>query len=183
MCKSSDDESAITAPTQQPCTLSWYLIHSKPRQEAVALSNLLRQGFECYMPMLQVEKIRNRKAVLLAEPMFARYLFIRLDTSGSGPSWAPIRSTLGVNQLVRFGGQPAKVDGRLIALIRSREEGSQTQALFTAGDTVTVADGPFAGLDAVYQTTDAQSRSVILLTILSKPVPLRIDTASLRKAD
>ncbi len=162
-------------------TLAWYLIHTKPRQEALALTNLSRQGFECYMPMLRLHKIRQRKAALVAEPMFPRYLFIRLDASGSGQSWSPIRSTLGVNQLVRFGGQPAKVDGQLIELIRSREQGTHAQPLFSAGDNVTVANGPFAGLEAVYQTADAESRSMILLNILSKPVAMRIDTASLRR--
>jgi transcriptional antiterminator RfaH len=172
---------AFSAKSSVPSTLAWYLIHTKPRQEALALTNLSRQGFECYMPMLRLQKIRQRKIALVAEPMFTRYLFIRLDTSGSGQSWSPIRSTLGVNQLVRFGGQPAKVDGQLIDLIRSREQGTHAQPLFTAGDNVTVADGPFAGLEAIYQNTDAESRSMILLNILSKPVAMRIDTASLRK--
>jgi transcriptional antiterminator RfaH len=171
----------FSTQSSAPSTLAWYLIHTKPRQEALALTNLSRQGFECYMPMLRLQKIRQRKTALVAEPMFPRYLFIRLDTSGSGQSWSPIRSTLGVNQLVRFGGQPAKVDGQLIDLIRSREQGTQAQALFSAGDNVTVADGPFAGLEAIYQNTDAESRSMILLNILSKPVAMRIDTASLRK--
>ena len=89
--------------------------------------------------------------------------------------------TLGVIQLVRFGGQPAKVDRQLIDMIRSREQGTQTQPLFSAGDNVTVADGPLAGLEAIYQNTDAESRSMILLNILSRPVSLRIDTTSLRK--
>ena len=172
---------AFSAQSSVPSTLAWYLIHTKPRQEALALTNLSRQGFECYMPMLRLQKIRQRKTALVAEPMFPRYLFIRLDTSGSGQSWSPIRSTLGVNQLVRFGGQPAKVDGQLIDLIRSREQGTHAQPLFTAGDNVTVADGPFAGLEAIYQNTDAESRSMILLNILSKPVAMRIDTVSLRK--
>ena len=172
---------AFSAQSSVPSTLAWYLIHTKPRQEALALTNLSRQGFECYMPMLRLQKIRQRKTAIVAEPMFPRYLFIRLDTSGSGQSWSPIRSTLGVNQLVRFGGQPAKVDGQLIDLIRSREQGTHAQPLFTAGDNVTVADGPFAGLEAIYQNTDAESRSMILLNILSKPVAMRIDTASLRK--
>ena len=173
---------ASSTQTSAPSTLAWYLIHTKQRQEALALTNLSRQGFECYMPMLRLQKIRQRKTALVAEPMFPRYLFIRLDTSGSGQSWSPIRSTLGVNQLVRFGGQPAKVDAQLIDLIRSREQGTQTQPLFSAGDNVTVADGPFAGLEAIYQNTDAESRSMILLNILSKPVAMRIDTASLRRA-
>ena len=97
-------------PSASPATLSWYVVHTKIRQEALAMTNLNRQGFECYMPMLKMEKMRRHKATLVEEPMFPRYLFIRLDTSGSGPSWSPIRSTLGVSQLVRFGGQPAVVD-------------------------------------------------------------------------
>jgi len=53
--------------------------------------------------------------------------------------------------------------------------------LSSAGENVTVADGPFAGLEAIDQNTDAESRSMILLNILSKPVVMRIDAASLRK--
>lgn len=161
--------------------VSWYLIHTKPRQEALALSNLTRQGFECYMPLLKLEKIRQRKTTMVAEPMFPRYLFICLDTSGSGPSWSPIRSTPGVNQLVRFGGEPAKADAQLIELLRSRELSGPSRALFATGERVVVADGPFAGIEAIYQTADAESRSMTLLNILSKPVPMRIDTASLRR--
>ena len=53
--------------------------------------------------------------------MFARYLFVRLSTSDNGPSWAPIRATLGVSQLVRFDTRPAKVEDPLVDLLRNRE--------------------------------------------------------------
>ena len=164
-----------------PATLSWYVVHTKIRQEALAMTNLNRQGFECYIPMIKMEKLRRHKATLVEEPMFPRYLFIRLDSSGSGPSWSPIRSTVGVSQLVRFGGQPAVVDAKLIALLRSREQVGQPERLFKSGEKVVVADGPFAGIEAIFKTADAESRSMILLDMLSKPVALRIETASLRK--
>ena len=163
-------------------TLSWYVVHTKIRQEALAMTNLNRQGFECYMPMLKMEKMRRHKATLVEEPMFPRYLFIRLDTSGSGPSWSPIRSTLGVSQLVRFGGQPAVVDSKLIELLRTREQVGQPERLFKSGERVVVADGPFAGIEAIFKTADAESRAMILLEMLSKPVAMRIETASLRRA-
>jgi len=172
----------VPPPASSSSTMTWFLVHTKPRQEAVALTNLSRQGFECYLPMLRVEKCRHRKTAHVAEAMFPRYLFIRLDTSSSGQSWSPIRSTLGVNQMVKFGGQPAKVDAQLIDLIRFRETSHPTQPMFVPGDHVVVANGPFAGLEAVYRTTDAERRSMILLEMLSKPVHLRIDTANLRKA-
>jgi len=172
--------SPVTPPAS-PATLSWYVVHTKIRQEALAMTNLNRQGFECYMPMLKMEKMRRHKATLVEEPMFPRYLFIRLDTSGSGPSWSPIRSTLGVSQLVRFGGQPAVVDSKLIELLRTREQVGQPERLFKSGERVVVADGPFAGIEAIFKTADAESRSMILLDVLSKPVAMRIETASLRK--
>ena len=106
----------------------------------------------------------------------------RLDTSGAGQSWSPIRSTLGVNKMITFGGHPAKVDVQLIDHIRLRETSHSAQPMFALGDHVVVADGPFAGLEAIYQTTDAERRSMILLEMLSKPVSMRLDTTSLRKA-
>jgi hypothetical protein len=44
------------------------------------------------------------------------------------------------------------------------------------------ADGPFAGIEAIFKTADAESRSMILLDMLSKPVAMRIETTRLRKA-
>jgi len=43
-------------------------------------------------------------------------------------------------------------------------------------------DAPFAGIEAIFKTADAESRSMILLEMLSKPVAMRIETASLRRA-
>jgi transcriptional antiterminator RfaH len=165
-----------------PSTVAWYLVHTKPRQEDTALVNLERQGYACYLPKLQVEKVRRGKAALVSEAMFARYLFVRLDTSGQGQSWAPIRSTLGVSRLVHFGNQPARAGDALVELLRSREQALPAQRLYSSGDKVTVTQGPFAGIEAIYQSTDAEQRAMILIEILSKTVSLQIDSAALRKA-
>lgn len=164
-------------------TNAWYLIHTKPRLEDLALVNLERQGFNCYLPRLSIEKIRRRKAEIISEPMFPRYLFIRLDSGQHGRSWIPIRSTVGVSRLVHFGNCPAKVDDQLVDLLRNREQVHPMQSLFHNGDTVVITDGPFAGIEAIYQTSDAERRSMILLEILSKPVTMHIDTSWLRRID
>lgn len=162
---------------------AWYLVHTKARQEDTAITNLQRQNFRCYMPMLYVEKVRRGKPVVVAEPMFPSYVFVQLDTSGQGQSWSPIRSTLGVRELVKFGGHPPKVDAELINTLHEREQLQQSnpQALFAAGDKVVITDGPFAGIEAIYQTADAERRSMILLSMLNKPVAMRIEPGKLRK--
>jgi transcriptional antiterminator RfaH len=159
----------------------WYLIHTKPRQEELALLNLERQGYHCYLPQLRIEKMIRRKAQVVTEPMFPRYLFIELNTSPGAKSWSPIRSTLGVSQLVHFGSHPAKVDVQLVEKLRHRELTKQTQALFSVGDTVLITEGPFAGIEATFQMADAERRSLVLLDLLSKAVHMRIDTAILSK--
>jgi transcriptional antiterminator RfaH len=167
----------ITSPTT-----AWYLVHTKPRQEDVALANLERQGYACYLPQMSIERIRRRKAEIATEPMFPRYLFVRLDSSDQGKSWSPIRSTLGVSQLVHFGTRAAKVDDVLVDLLRQREQFMPANGMFNNGDTVMITDGPFAGIEAIYKTADAERRAFILLEILSKPVSLQIEVGQLRKA-
>lgn len=186
--------SALASPTLPPSTAvsaagapagaasavwGWYAVHTHPRKEAVALENLERQGFETYLPILRIQKVRRGKAVMLDEPMFPRYLFVRLDSGSQGRSWSPIRSTLGVRQLVQFGGKPARVSPEMIDWLRERERDFDPLHLFAPGDTVTVTNGPFKGLEALYQGVDGEHRALILLEILSKPVRLAVDAGSL----
>jgi len=182
---------AVSAPALQkpaPATTAWFLLRSKPRQESVALTNLVRQGYESYLPLFASEKLVRRKSTVVQEPMFARYLFVRLDMSGyergNGQSWSPIRSTVGVSELVCFGSRHARVDDALIATLREREAAQQTNpsTLFTYGDSVRITEGVFAGLEAIYQMNDAEGRAMVLLDLLSKPVAMTLDAASLRKA-
>jgi transcriptional antiterminator RfaH len=168
-------------PTETSTTEAWHVVYTKPRQEDIALINLERQGYQCYLPKMRIERIRRKKAVVLSEPMFPRYLFIRLDSSEQGKSWSPIRSTLGVARLVRFGTTAATVEEGLVDFLQEREAALPTDTMFKTGDVVLVVDGPFAGIEAIYQTEDAERRAIILLEILSKQVKVPLDHTQLRK--
>ncbi len=164
-------------------TLHWYVIHTKPRQERRALLNLEQQGYECYLPMITIEKIRKGVVSVVEEPLFARYLFIRLNVSLSGKGWGAIRSTLGVSCLVTFGMEPAKVGERLIEILCAQKDAlrSRPRRLFAQGERVQIVDGSFAGIEAIYQMNDGESRAMVLIELLSRSVPLKISHACLRK--
>ncbi len=162
----------------------WYLIHTKIRQEQLALQNLERQGFECYLPQIQAEKLSRGALAVVLEPLFPRYLFIRLGSGQDGQSWAPIRSTTGVNRLVAFGNVPAKVGDELVDAIRAQTTGPDgLRRQFEPGQAVLVTEGPFAGLEAVYHGSDGESRVMVLLNILSKTVELSLVPTGVRKAN
>jgi transcriptional antiterminator RfaH len=161
--------------------MSWYLIHTKPRQEKSALQNLQRQGYECYLPVLAVEKILNGTLAIAIEPLFPRYLFIRLEKGDNAKSWSPIRSTKGVSRLVTFGTEPARVDECLINAVRADEKATKPEQLFSHGDKVMLASGAFAGLEAIYQVKDGEKRALVLIEFLSKKIPLHMQHKDLRK--
>lgn len=164
--------------------MHWYLVHTKPRQEKCALDNLHRQGYQCYLPTLPSEKLRQGLLMVSDEPLFPRYLFIRLGHGDSAKSWTPIRSTKGVSRLVSFGVEPARVDDGLIELLRMQEASIQAEPerLFKSGERVRLTEAPFAGIEGICQMADGERRFMVLIEILSKPVAIRVAPASLRKA-
>lgn len=163
---------------------SWYLIHTKIRQERVAQAHLERQGFECFLPLIQAEKLRRGALQVVQEPLFPRYLFIRLSADSQSQSWAPIRSTVGVCRLVSFGQTPAKVNDALVADLRKRADATEAVLpYFAPGDRVVVMDQPFAGLEAIYQMTDGEGRVTVLLNLLSKDVKMAMSPAGIRKVN
>jgi transcriptional antiterminator RfaH len=157
--------------------MHWYAIHSKPRQEERALENLQRQGFEAWLPMLTVEKVLRSKLVQVIEPMFSRYLFIRLDTEQT--NWSPIRSTLGVSKLVSFGNRPAVVADELIEALQQLPE-QAPQRLIQPGQQVKIVSGPLRGLEGIYQQADGELRAMVLIELLNKQHRIVTDMQDLR---
>ena len=151
---------------------SWYLIHSKPRQEALALDNLQRQGYECYLPLISVEKLRRKLLVPADEPLFPRYLFIRLDAHTD--NWAPIRSTMGVTALVRFGAEPARVPDAFVDYLTSRQnaEGLHewAQPALQIGARARVVSGPLAGYEGILVAKSSRERVILLMDMVGTQV-------------
>lgn len=161
----------------------WYVIHTKPRQESVALENLERQGYRCFLPMVAVQRIHRGKWLEAEECMFRRYLFIRLVAGQS--NFSPIRNTRGVAGMVRFGTLPAIVPDEVIDALMSLP--SPENPLFKKGHTVLITEGPFAGLAAEFcqleKSDDGEVRALVLLEFLSKLQRLSLPARTLKPVD
>ena len=151
----------------------WYAVHSRPKQELRALENLQNQGYEAWLPMISVEKLRRGRVTEVIEPMFSRYLFIRLDMEHT--NWTPIRSTLGVSRLVSFGNRPAPIAEELIQALRQMPDRSP-ERLLQPGQAVRMIDGPLKGLEGIYQQADGELRAMVLVDLLSKQHSILVDS-------
>ena len=161
----------------EPNNTAWYVVHTKPRQEGRALENLQNQGFTCFLPTMQVQKLRNQRVQVVTEPMFSRYLFIQLDDQSQ--NWGPIRSTLGVSKLVSFGPQPAKVPPKFVAFLKEAPP-ETLERMFAPGDAVQVAAGPLQGLEGRYLAHDGEARAFVLIELLGQPQKIAMAVGALR---
>ncbi|GAA3899662.1 transcription/translation regulatory transformer protein RfaH [Halomonas cibimaris] len=144
---------------------SWYVVQCKAGESFRAADHLDNQGYEVLHPVLERKRRRRGKLTLVCEPLFPFYLFIRLDKISS--NWAPIRSTRGVLRIVTFGYVPAAVPDTLIEqLVHGSDEPDGVHSRFSPGDSVQIADGPFKGLEAIFQHAKGTERAVVLLNML-----------------
>jgi transcriptional antiterminator RfaH len=150
----------------------WYLIKTKPRQENVAITNLKNQNYHIYCPCA---KINNKIKVL-----FPGYLFISLDETAE--NWAPIRSTKGVLNFVRFGLSYAKISNQLISFIQDNEFNTTKRIKnlndFKSGDKVQITDGVFKNCVAIFKSSRPEDRVILLINLLGQEQTLNIKQKS-----
>lgn len=160
----------------------WYLVYSKPLKEQLALVNLERQGYKTYLPMMTTRKYIRGTRQTKVLPMFPRYLFVQLNTEID--NCAPIRSTLGVSHMVRFGALLAKVPQQFIQLLQEREQHANAPSVkdeFQTGEKIRVNEGPFAGYEGIFEKSKGSERAIILLNIANNYTKLSISTEQLIK--
>jgi len=159
-------------PWSVPDLTPWYVVHTKPQQEQVARENLTRQGYAVYLPRIKLLKRSSRRRCqeVQLEPLFPRYLFIQPGSPEH--SIAPVRSTLGVTTIVRFGQTPAVLSHQVLASIRDfearqHEAGLEVLSPFRNGERVLVVDGPLAGMEGLVSSV-SQERVVVLMQLLGQ---------------
>ncbi len=158
-------------------TSRWYLLQSRPRQELRAEQNLRNQRFSCYCPQHSVERLRGGKRAVIQQPLFPGYLFINLCKLSD--NWHSIRSTRGVLRLVTFANEPLPVADEVISDLQARLAEVGSQPLFREGMPVTLIDGPFKDMDAVFCKADGEDRAVVLLNLLSRQQQMEVPLKSL----
>jgi len=159
--------------------VEWYVVHTKPRQEELAEQTLQRLGVETFFPKLKRRKMIRRNKQITTGPLFPGYLFARFDVS---TQYRAVNSGRGVRRVVALGTSPTVVDETLIESIKQRLEDGYVMLQptpFVSGQIVRIQDGPFQGLDAVFekQLSDHQ-RAVLLFRALSFQARVVVDLGS-----
>jgi transcriptional antiterminator RfaH len=161
----------------------WFVAQTKPRREFLACQNLERQGYLTLLPLIKSTKSSRRRQGV-TEVLFPGYIFF---SPSVGQSIAPVRSTVGVSRVVRFGQEPARLAHQLLDQIlqfvglADAEPGGLAARFnrLVGGTTVEVTRGPFSGLTGLVRSL-AEERVLVLLELLGKTHELAFEPDALR---
>lgn len=157
---------------------AWYVVQTQANSEAKAERNLVRQGFEVYLPRYLKRRSHARKVEKIAAPLFPRYLFVRIDMATQ--RWRSIQSTFGVSHLVYNGPDPAPVAQQVVRALKAREDEGGYVKLdrrpsFALGERVRVLTGAFAENLGLFDGLADRDRIAILLDLLGRKVRVSIE--------
>ncbi|WP_038148958.1 transcription termination/antitermination protein NusG [Thioclava atlantica] len=165
---------------QRPET-QWFVAQFKPNCADIARRNLLRQGFQCFLPMQEITRRRSGRFVKASVPLFPGYLF--LSVSPHSQRLGAVNGTHGITRLVSQGGSPAPVPEDFIRALTGRcdERGIlQPRREFSPGEEVTITAGPLTDFIARVEKVDAERRVWLLLDILGRETRISADAEALR---
>lgn len=180
----TDGETPLTDRAVNVPEMPWYVVQTKPRQERIAEENLSRQGYHCYLPRIKAVKISRNRETIQLEPLFPGYVFFQ--PSHPEHSIAPVRSTLGVLKIVRFGEEFAVLRPETLESIKqfeARQYSLKYEEItpIKNGAIVCVTDGPLAGLEGLVSAV-SEKRVVVLFHLLGHDMQVRLSPCQLRLA-
>jgi len=164
--------------SSKPCKEDpiWILVYTKPKEENRANENLQRQGFKTFLPLIASNNKTQEFKDLV--PVFPRYIFVQINQDLD--NWTPIKSSHGVSNIVMFSEKFTPIQNNIIELIKDkldesdifREEISIVD--HQKGDLVSIIEGQFAGIDAIFLSKKSKDRVRLLLKFLNTSVVAEI---------
>ena len=156
----------------------WHVVQTQVNSENKAAANLLRQGYEVYLPRYWKRRRHARRVETVPTPLFPRYLFVGFDPMTA--RWRSIQSTFGVSRLVCNNQEPAILPDRVVDELRRREDDKgfirlDLQPQYAPGDKIRVVDGVFSDSVGLFERMTDRDRVAILLDLLGRKVRIVLD--------
>jgi transcriptional antiterminator RfaH len=149
--------------------LRWYAIQTKVNREKEVEKRLRDLQLEVFLPWMRARRRIGSRFHWVLAPLFPGYVFCRLDMVLSGKA---ARYSPGVKDFLTFGSRIAEVSENILEALRERCPGGVAEidpVNAKPGDRVKINEGPFSGLEAIFeQKLRGSERVAVLLDILGR---------------
>jgi transcriptional antiterminator RfaH len=95
--------------------------------------------------------------------------------------WSKLRSTRGVLRIVGFANKPAPISDAVIQHIKESLDSVAEQGGIKPGQAVQLSEGPFEGINAIFQAYDGEERAIVLVNFMQKQQSIRVPVSAIKK--
>ena len=144
----------------------WYVAKIKPQKETCLMSFLSQWDVEVFSPKIA----QPGRASGVMKSLFPTYLFCYLDPKSS--IWPVVRWAPGMAYFLNHDGDPTCVPQSMVEYLQQRVSQWNDQGIsrdLHQGDRVAVLNGPFSGLEGIFQRyIPSRERCQILLEAVGR---------------
>jgi transcriptional antiterminator RfaH len=178
MLKLSENPAMLHPPVDSLMQIegTWWVAHTKPRNEKALAWDLVDRGIAYFLPMIQKTTFsggRKRRGLM---PLFSSYLFI----CGDDPQRLAALATDRVCRIIEVADQ-ATLISELHSLERALSEGAEFNLypFAVVGQRCRVRKGPFEGIEGTVVSRDSVARLVLQVSLLGCGAVMEVDVGLL----
>jgi transcriptional antiterminator RfaH len=160
---------------------AWYCLQAKYKHEHVAAAHLRGlKGVSVFCPRIRFRRRTRTGFVRITEALFPGYLFAHFTfvKMHRAVAYSP-----GVRGIVRFANRYPTIEPESVAQLRAQVGEKEIKEMDyepSRGDSVKVAEGPLAGLEAVVtQILPARARVRALMDFLGRKVEAELENTKI----
>ncbi|WP_419902598.1 transcription termination/antitermination protein NusG [Kiloniella sp.] len=147
----------------------WYVVNTQTNQENRAEINLIRQGYQVFLPFFMKSRKHARKIDVVKRALFPGYLFVKLDTEVD--SWNSINNTYGVRRLISNGHRLPSLPDQFVASLKDTNTlQDHIDPDLQLGAKVKFLSGPFTDVIGTLSQMVDKERITVLLNLLGREV-------------
>ena len=160
----------------------WFIAQIKPNSYHIAIQNLERQGFETFLPKMEITQRQKNKFLVKNVYVFPGYMFVCFDPHII--TWSKINSTYGVSKILAFNNKPSEISSDLILELKTRYDINSNltkKDKLQKGDSIKFYTGPFADLIAKVESIDENNRIWVLMESMGGHQRLKLNALEKHK--
>jgi transcriptional antiterminator NusG len=174
-------------------SMRWYIVHAYSNFEK-KVADAIREGAaqrglsdhfeEILVPTEQVMEVRRGRKVSAERKFFPGYVLVKCDLSDQ--VFSLIKNTPKVTGFLGADNKPMPISEeealRIKGQVAEGVERPKPTIMFEVGETVRVADGPFASFNGLVEEIDeARSRLKVAVSIFGRPTPVELEFGQVEK--
>ncbi len=174
-------------------SMRWYIVHAYSNFEK-KVADAIREGAaqrglsdrfeEILVPTEQVVEVRRGRKVNAERKFFPGYVLVKCDLTDQ--VFSLIKNTPKVTGFLGADNKPMPISEeeamRIKGQVAEGVERPKPTIMFEVGETVRVADGPFASFNGLVEEIDeARSRLKVAVSIFGRPTPVELEFGQVEK--